>query len=111
MGAYENYTRFYESTHTIAFDRRWIMYLPLSDVDTDQVGFHALYSFGSNPGDPDCTSGITTRVVFVCNKDAQWNNRDVTYYIEVEKETCFVSLLPFLVDILHTLSRLCSSTS
>jgi hypothetical protein len=75
MGAYENYTRFYEN------------------VDFDQVGFHVLYSDGSNPGDPDCTAGIQTRVIFVCNKDAQWINRDVTFYIEVDKETCFFNIV------------------
>ncbi|CAI8030528.1 Chondroitin sulfate synthase 3 [Geodia barretti] len=75
MGAYENYTRFYEN------------------VDFDQVGFHVLYSDGSNPGDPDCTAGIQTRVIFVCNKDAQWTNRDVTFHVEVEKETCFFNIV------------------
>ncbi|CAI8030531.1 hypothetical protein GBAR_LOCUS17302 [Geodia barretti] len=75
MGAYENYTRFYKN------------------VDFDQVGFHVTYSDGSNPGDPDCTAGIQTRVIFVCNKDAQWINRDVTFYIEVDKETCFFNIV------------------
>jgi hypothetical protein len=75
MGAFENYTRFYEN------------------VDTDQVGFHVQYSGGSNPGDPDCTSGLQTRVIFVCNKDAKWENEDITYYIEIEKETCFYNII------------------
>ena len=63
-----------------------------TDVDTDQVGFHVQYSKGSNPGDPDCTSGLQTRVIFVCNKDAKWENEDITYYLEIERETCVVSL-------------------
>ena len=67
-----------------------VVFLP-PDVDTDQVGFHVVYSGGSNPGEPDCTAGLQTRVIFVCNKDAKWQNEDVTFYTEVEKENCFVS--------------------
>ena len=65
----------------------------LTDVDTDQVGFHVTYTRGSNPGNPDCTSGLHTRVIFVCNKDAKWQSEDITSYIEIERETCFVSLM------------------
>ena len=50
-----------------------------------------IYSGGSNPGDPDCTAGLSTRIVFVCNKDAQWINDDITFYIEIERDPCFVS--------------------
>ena len=57
------------------------------------------YSGGSNPGDPDCTSGLQTRVIFVCNKDAKWENEDITYYIEIEKETCFVSVRFYVIGV------------
>ena len=63
-----------------------------ADVDVIEVGFHVMYSGGSNPGTPDCTAGLQTRVVFVCNKNAKWDKDDVTFYIEIERETCFVSL-------------------
>jgi hypothetical protein len=75
MGAYENYTRFYEN------------------VDIDLVGFHVIYTGGSNPEEPDCPNGMQTRVVFVCDKAAKWVNEDITYYIEVEKETCFFNII------------------
>ena len=63
------------------------------DVDTSQVGFHVEYSGGSNPGEPDCPGGLQTRVIFVCDKEAQWTDKDVSDYIELERDPCYVSTL------------------
>lgn len=65
----------------------------LVDVDANQVGFHVEYSHGSNPGDPDCPGGMQSRIVFVCDKDATWEYKDdITSYIEIERDPCYVSL-------------------
>jgi len=69
-----------------------------SDVNTDQVGFHVMYSKGSKPEDLNCTEGLSTRVIFVCNKDAVWTNEDVTFYTETEHEGCSVSSFPLKLD-------------
>ena len=69
-----------------------IVYTLPIDVDKKQVGFHVQYTGGSNPGSPNCTSGIQTRVIFVCNQTAKWQKEDVTGNMEVEEESCSVSL-------------------
>ena len=74
------------------------MFYYLLDNGTTTGAFYVDVVNGSkNTGDTECaenTTGVSTRIMLVCNSTVEWKTRDLTDIIQVEySEPCRVSII------------------